>query len=394
MRVWVLAGLLAQPAFAAPQPKDQLKETLKALEHSKEQQQALDEKLESVTTQLEASREDNIAMAKSIRTKEDAITQKTKALEILESEYATRSLAYHAQKDKLSRVLYGILRMQRLPRQFVIARPGNADDLLRTASALQLTYRAADDSVAQLQTQLEELQKLQTKMAKAREQLQAERDTLLESQNDLLEEMKERQRLQKELFKNNEALKDRIATLSQESSTTQELIDKLGKEQALFSKLGVPVAKPAHPLAKPPASTIQASGDWNTKLAYPASGTITHRYGEKRGSGGPLQGVIMQTGPKALVTTPFSGKVAFTGTFMEYGNMIIIQKDKDHHMVLAGFDSIKVEPGQAVAVGEPIGVMGNTPPTRELYLEMRKHSKAIDPAGWMGNLSTEIAKRP
>ncbi len=389
----LLACMLSQPLHAATAPNEQLKQTLKELTQSKAQQRELDEKIEIITDELEASREDNIAMAKSIRAKEDSIAEKTQSLNILESEYTKRTIAYHTQKDKLSRVLYGILRMQRLPRQFVIARPGNPDDLLRTASALQLTYKAADESVALLQTQLEELQKLQAKVTKTREQLQAQRDTLLASQDELLQEMKERQRLQKALFSDHQAIKNRIATLSKESTTTQELIDKLGKDTALFAKLGAPAAKPAHPSAKPPPSTIQASSDWNAQLAYPASGTVTHRYGEKRASGEKLQGMIMQTGAKALVTTPFSGKVAFTGTFMEYGNMIIIQKDNDHHMVLAGFDAIKVEPGQAVAAGEPIGVMGNTPPTRELYLEMRKHSKAIDPSRWMSNVSIE-AKRP
>lgn len=391
----MLLGMTMQVSVAQQPSPSELKQTLQALEKSKAQQQALDEKLQTVSDELEASREENIAMAKSIRAKENAIAEKTESLTILENDYRKRTLAYGLQKERLSRVLYGMLRMQRLPRQFVIARPGNADDLLRTASALQLTYDAADDAMRNLQIQLEQLEVLQAKVTKTREQLEEERDVLLESQETLLQKMKERQRLQKELFKDNQALKNRIAALSHESGTMQELIDKLGKEKALFAKVGVPVPKPLHPSAKPTASTIQSSSDWKKGLAYPASGAITGRYGQKRASGTPLQGITMQTGAKALVTTPFSGKVAFTGTFMEYGNMVIIQKDKDHHMVLAGFDAIKVEPGQMVAAGEPIGVMGNTPDERELYLEMRKHSKPIDPSGWMGNVRLGAAtKRP
>ena len=59
-----------------------------------------------------------------------------------------------------------------------------------------------------------------------------------------------------------------------------------------------------------------------------------------------------------------------------------------YHAVLTGFERLDVKVGQAVAAGEPVGVMpswepggsGNRP---ALYVELRRDGRPVNPAPWL-----------
>ena len=114
---------------------------------------------------------------------------------------------------------------------------------------------------------------------------------------------------------------------------------------------------------------------------------MLHHFGDKRGADDTYQGIELRTEPSAPVTTPHAGKVVFSGEFMDYGPMVILEHDDTYHSVIAGLDALAVEPGQPVARGALIGTMGASLQRQTLYFELRKHSKAIDPRPWMGNVS-------
>jgi len=94
------------------------------------------------------------------------------------------------------------------------------------------------------------------------------------------------------------------------------------------------------------------------------------------------------------VITPASGQVAFAGDFRSYGQLLILDVGEGYHVLLAGMARIRVETGQVIAVGEPVGEMGNGPgqwtmigdrptdPRPIIYVEFRKAGTAIDPTKW------------
>jgi len=78
------------------------------------------------------------------------------------------------------------------------------------------------------------------------------------------------------------------------------------------------------------------------------------------------------------------GTVAYAQFFKGYGNLVIVDHGSRVFSLYARLSSMLVRPGQRVATGDPIGVVG-TPQGDEgnLYLEIRVGETAQDPRGWL-----------
>jgi murein hydrolase activator len=83
------------------------------------------------------------------------------------------------------------------------------------------------------------------------------------------------------------------------------------------------------------------------------------------------------------VLAPFDGQVVYTGTFLAYGNLVILRHRDDFHTLIAGVDKIYANPGQTLLEGEPIGAMGGAQSGNRVYLELREHNQPIDPTSWL-----------
>ena len=64
--------------------------------------------------------------------------------------------------------------------------------------------------------------------------------------------------------------------------------------------------------------------------------------------------------------------------------MIIVEHGEGYLSLLAGLETLDVEPGQLLLAGEPIGVMSERGEPK-LYVELRKDNHPIDPLPWMMN---------
>lgn len=373
--------------FAASPARDGLESANKELESSRATQKEIDDKLKTLQKDMEQIQEQGVKLAASIRTKEEQIDEQNEKLGDLQKHYETKAQALHLRRKDGGKLLQAMIRMQRMPKEFVIATPNKMDDLLRTASALNVSYSAADHSMKQLGAQLHELSELQKTISLTQQNLKNERLQLKNDQKELELRIAERQKLRTKLTSEQEAINARIALLSKQSSSLHDLVGKLRDDEQLSSSMNSPKSKPS-PVAP---DKNKSFSDMKGAIPYPTSGKILHRFGDKKGINDRYNGTVLLTTASAQVTAPYSGRVVFTGQFMDYGNMVIIQHNNVFHSLVAGLNRIDVEPGQQVITGEPVGVMGNTAPTQELYLEIRKNSKAIDPAAWMGNLKRSLA---
>jgi len=128
-------------------------------------------------------------------------------------------------------------------------------------------------------------------------------------------------------------------------------------------------------------------------LTRPAAGTDVEDFGVNDGFGGISKGVSFTTRPGAQVVAPADGWVMYKGPYLNYGQIVILNPGQDYTIVLAGLDAVKVDIGQFVLEGEPLGTMGSrtigrtvatgagvSQPT--LYIELRKNDQPLDPTGW------------
>lgn len=128
-------------------------------------------------------------------------------------------------------------------------------------------------------------------------------------------------------------------------------------------------------------------------LAQPSNGVTVVQFGSGDGFGGISQGQSIVTRAEAQVVAPADGWVLYKGPYLNYGQIIILNTGQGYTALLAGLETISVDIGQFVLMGEPLGQMGsrtigrtvttnagNAQPT--LYIELRQNNEPLDPEGW------------
>lgn len=113
----------------------------------------------------------------------------------------------------------------------------------------------------------------------------------------------------------------------------------------------------------------------------PAEGALVRGFGEPAGAGRSA-GWSLATEPDAQVRSPADAQVAFIGPLKNNGVVLILRGGGGYDFVLGGLQSAAAPLGGRVAAGEPIGRMAGTrSPRPELYLEVRREGRPVDPAG-------------
>ena len=114
------------------------------------------------------------------------------------------------------------------------------------------------------------------------------------------------------------------------------------------------------------------------KLNQPVRGRVIVRFGEKTALGLKSDGWRIRTGAEALVTAPADGVVKFADGFKGFGRVIIISHKNGYNTVMTNLGRLDIIPEQEVLAGEPIGRMSAD--KQEMYMEVRRGNKAVDPA--------------
>ena len=161
---------------------------------------------------------------------------------------------------------------------------------------------------------------------------------------------------QNEKLKNQQAaLQDKLKQLSTRAKNISELSAGVGSSQmssdAKFSK---------------------------RKLNIPVRGKLVVRYGEKTALGLKSDGWRIRTRGNTLVMAPADGIIKFADSFRGFGKIVIMSHKNGYNTVMTNMGSIDAIVGQEVLAGEPIGRMNENRP--EMYLEVRRGDKSIDPA--------------
>ena len=110
----------------------------------------------------------------------------------------------------------------------------------------------------------------------------------------------------------------------------------------------------------------------------PATGKVVVGMGESAGVGLRARGLTLATAPGATVTAPATAWVAYAGPFRGYGDIVILDHGHGWATVLAGLDLVTAANGTLVGAGTPIGHMGQDRP--RLTIELRHNGRSVDVA--------------
>ena len=81
-----------------------------------------------------------------------------------------------------------------------------------------------------------------------------------------------------------------------------------------------------------------------------------------------------------MAGAPAAGRVAYAGPLAGWGQVVILDLGPGWRAVVAGLDDLTVAAGSRVEEGQALGRSGSD---GEVYFELRRDERPIDPAPWL-----------
>ncbi|MBP3397976.1 MAG: peptidoglycan DD-metalloendopeptidase family protein [Alphaproteobacteria bacterium] len=212
-----------------------------------------------------------------------------------------------------------------------------------------------DGEIERARVQVQELGKIRDARAIEKEKLDRTAEKYAREKKELDKLLRTRSAQNEKLKNQHSALQKKLRELSARAKSISELSAGVGSSQmsgdARFSK---------------------------RKLNLPVRGRVVVKFGEKTALGLKSDGWRVRTRGDALVMAPADGVVKFADSFRGFGKVIIMSHKNGYNTVMTNLGNIDVMLEQEVLAGEPIGRMNPDKP--EMYLEVRRGNKAVDPA--------------
>ena len=335
-------------------------------------------------------------------------------LETLTGSEAAIRRSLDGRRGVLVEVLAALQRMGRKPPPALLAQPEDVLRAIRASMLLGAVLPQLRSETEALANDLQDLVNLRRSIAAEREKLAGELETRRNERARLEALIAERQKSigqaqdalaaerarAEKLSSQASSLKDLMARMEGELESAKKAAEQARKAEEERAKLSADAAAEAKarfaslPLRDPARlAPAIAFSDAKGMLALPANGTVIKYFGAPSEFGGVEKGLSLATRPRAIVSAPSDGYIAFSGPWRSYGQLLIVNAGGGYYVVLAGMQHIDVAVGQFVLAGEPVGVMGDgtaktaaavaigaTQPV--LYVEFRKDGAAIDPGPW------------
>ncbi len=356
----VLASAQVSPVFEAQMASAALEDAAKTLrdaESKKDRVAALSQTIRAYESGLAAMR--------------DGIRSATLRERVLHLEFEQR-------RDQLSRLLGILQTLERASTPMLLIHPTGPVGTARSGMIMSEVTPSLQRQAEELRNQLEELDALKELQTKAETDLRLGLAGVQESRVALAQAVSDRTDLPRRFADDpvrTQILADSATSLTVFASSIKALpAETKGADQKPFKELkGV--------------------------LPLPVSGAVLRHFMETDAAGLERPGMLISARPLSLVSAPSDATVRYSGPFLDYGNVIILEPDTGYLLIFAGLDQVYVELGQIVNSGEAVGLLGGKQQgTQEfliessegggaiaqetLYIEFREKGEPIDPEAW------------
>lgn len=314
----------------------------------------------------------------------------------------------------ISGVLAALERISRNPPPALIVDPSDALGSARSAILISAIVPQLQQKADELMADLKQLSDIKAAALKEEELLKANFAVLEEEQLRIATLISARKQGEENAVAELGAEEAEAQALADKATSLKQLIDELQKRAAAVAVAAeatatanaggnvprldpetIRIALANTDRSEPAVPFAQARG----YLTLPSSGVRVIEYGAGDGFGGISQGLSIVTRAEATVVAPADGWVLYTGDYLNYGQIVILNTGQDYTILLAGLSGVSVNIGQFVLMGEPVGTMGSRTigqtvttsagaPRPTLYIEMRQNNEPVDPTGWWANPET------
>jgi septal ring factor EnvC (AmiA/AmiB activator) len=309
------------------------------------------------------------ANSKQLLALEQQRSQQQDQIESLQLERDDYLDSLSERRDALAMQIVAAFRLGQESRLKLILNQDSPAQFARTLAYFDYFSRSQASQIQELKNVLQTLDQMQLR-------INAELTALNVVQTDL---QATREQLQN-------ARDERIAIVDQLGSqiiSDEQRLAELQNNQADLEKI---LEKLSDALADIPADLGKhvSPAELKGELPMPIKGKVIHAFGQSRSAGMRWQGWMIRAGSGDQVKAVAYGRVAYSDWLRGYGLLMIIDHG-DGFMTLYGQnESLRYEVGDWVEPGGVIANVGASPDGGSgLYFEIRRNSKALDPAVWL-----------
>ncbi|MBB4631693.1 murein hydrolase activator EnvC family protein [Sphingosinicella soli] len=271
-----------------------------------------------------------------------------------------------AQHGEISRLLAVLQTLSRRPAGLVLLEPSSAVTTARVSALLEAVQPTLRDRTNVYRRDLARSRALQTRLDTSKRQL-------LAANTDLSLAIRQLDTVQTDLRAARDSL-DREA--DEERGRARTLAAQAMDLRGLAGAFDDGVSTNSRRLAPP--RPVRNAAPLPFPYLRPAAGSIVEGFEDMSHVGVRARGMTLSTRKGAQVVAPAQGRIAYAGPFRTYGDIVIVQHPGGLLSMMSGLERVDVLVGETVSAGTPIGRMGSLDP--ELYLELRRDGRPIDPA--------------
>ena len=341
------AVLFGQPVFGA----SELANIQAQIKKTEQQNKKLDQQVESSDREIESTKKKLVRAADKVSELEEQRSAVAKKIRELDAERDKLEQELQQNQERIADAAATIL--------FVASHPNfdskDMHDYVLTSAILSGAADNFDSEIQRASEQIQKLAEIREERAKEKKKLDKTAERYADEKDELDKLLRTRSAQNQKLRNQQSDLQKKLRELSARAKTLSELMAGVGSSEM--------------------------SGDSRfsiRKLNKPVRGRVVVHFGEKTALGLKSDGWRIRVRGDALVMAPADGVVKFADKFKGFGQVVIMSHKNGYNTVMTNLGEISVMVSQEVLAGEPIGRMDPDKP--EMYLEVRRADKAVDPA--------------
>lgn len=345
----LLVGFMAtaQPAVAA----NELANIQAQIKKTEQQNKKISQQVKTSQREIDSTKKKLVRAADKVSVLEEQRSAVAKKIQELDAKRDELETELQQNRERIADAAATIL--------FVASHPNfdseNMRDYVLTSAILSGAADNFDSEIARATEQIRELAEIRNARAVEKEKLDRTAKRYADEKDELDKLLRTRSAQNQKLRNQQSDLKKKLRDLSARAKTISELMAGVG--------------------------STEMSGDSRfsiRKLNKPVRGRVVVHFNEKSALGLKSDGWRIRVRGDALVMAPADGTVKFADRFKGFGRVVIMSHKNGYNTVMTNLGEISVMVGQEVLAGEPIGRMDSD--KSEMYLEVRRGDKAVDPA--------------
>ncbi|MDP3906219.1 murein hydrolase activator EnvC [Novosphingobium sp.] len=388
----LLTALMVGAATAQVQlPVDTAEDSRKLLAEAQTQgaqagrrAEALEAQAAGIVAAADRTAQEAAAVAARIQQTEAKIAEHEARIRLIDRQRVQLRARLAERQRPVVQLTAALQRLSRRPAAFSLVRPGSLREAVYLRAVLETMLPEVQRRTAGLRAEIERGRALQRQAQTAAAALRAGEGELAQRRQSLAALESQQRLASRQASGSADREAERALALAEQARDLSVLAHELDKAGALRGELAAlpgPVLRPAQPQSAEVRGAAGALTEAQiappSAYILPLAGRLVTGFGESKPGQPRSRGISIAARGGAQVVTPAAGRVAFSGPFQGYGNIVIIEHPGGWTSLVTGLAALDARVGQQLVSGSPLGVTGPGRPV--LTLELRRQGEPVNP---------------